>query len=497
MTQFATPKDATRDIERVFAGERIVFEYPAVADAGFATISGFLFRLLARFDLAFLSEITLVALKEIISNCSKANGKRIFFDERKLDINNLDEYARGMRLFSEEALAAWETFRKRAAVNKKYYIKLFVEKEPAALVFTIENNVQVHPIEWDRIRKKIQSYRTHRDLNRAFAEIRDESEGAGLGIFLVMSLLENAGIPPDNYRLVSKGGLTTNEIRIPMPIAADSFRKDFYQQALAEVNSLPSFPENISHLLNLCESDTASVQLIAQQIQKDPALTAQVLKIVNSAGYLRYNRTPGLEEAVKVIGLKVIRNLLMVTGARTVLSGHYRIKDLETIWEDSNRVSNFARRLVRGKPQTADLVTVAGLLFELGKISLMALKPDVVKLALRAQAAGRVRSSGVIEESMIGISHPEIGAHMGERWNFPEPLVVAIRYQQRPLAAPEKYAEAVCAMYLAIAINNASLGQGGYWSVEPEILEQFGVGNQAQFDRMVQEFVAGYTSGIA
>lgn len=378
----------------------------------------------------------------------------------------------------------------------RYYIDVEIAEEGPDIVFRIRNNVEILPREWERIRSKFESFKKFKDINTAFTEIRDESEGAGLGIFLILSLLENVRVSSDNYRIESKDGVTVNEVRLPRSLSSTAFQGDFYKKVVKEIEDLPSFPENITQLLDMCDSDSASVSMIAGQISKDPSLTAQILKLVNSAGYMNRFRNPGLEDAVKIIGLKVIRNLLMVSGARNVIHRRYRIRDLEQIWEDANRVSFYARRLAkeRGGAQLVEQVTVAGLLFELGKIVMLSLSPDVVRNIQKLVGARRVRNSAALEETMLGISHPAIGAFMARHWNFPEPLVAAIRYQQMPLLAPEEHADPVRCIYVAAGLHQAAADQLDYWSMEPEVIAEFGIHTEEQFVTRMKQFAADYES---
>ncbi|MCB1320615.1 MAG: HDOD domain-containing protein, partial [Leptospiraceae bacterium] len=272
-------------LQKVLGGEKVTFDFPGMVDDRFNFISGFIFRLLSLVDMVYLSEMLLVLLKEILSNCSKANAKRIFFEQSGVDINDAEQYKKLIPQFSRSVLKEWEVFHQQ---NQKsnYYIHINILKHNDSLEFMVENNAGILPQEWKRIQSKMDSFKKYDDISEAFSEIRDESEGAGLGIFFTLSLLSNAGIPPENYQLISSDGKTQTRIKIPLSLTPDSFKKKFYNRFLNEITELPSFPEHISSLLNLCESDTASVQIIAEHIRRDPSLTAQILKIVNSAGWM-------------------------------------------------------------------------------------------------------------------------------------------------------------------------------------------------------------------
>lgn len=493
MITFTEKIEQGKAIQAILAGEEVVVRYPALLGPRFNFISGFLYRLLSELSLGYLSELILVLLKEITSNCSKANAKRLFFESRNIDIKNLHLYDQGVASFKKEALSDWDTFSQSISTSS-YFIALHIKRSESNLELTVENNTEILPQEWQRINARFESFKKYRDINLAFNEIKDSSEGAGLGIVLTLVLLQNAGIPPESFTIVSQGGNTFSKIIIPGSIMPLPAKEKFKEIVLGEINSLPSFPENINLLIQLCNSDTASVFSIAEKIQKDPALTAQILKLVHSAGYMNRLRNPTLSDAIKIIGLKVIKNLLMVSGARNVMNSKFKHKGLEHIWEDSNRVSFFARQLSKSKPAIEELASVAGLLFELGKIVLISLSPEIVKFVTDFLIQGRIRSGTVLEEVALGISHPEIGALLAEKWKFPEPLVVALRYQDKPLQSPADYEDLVHTIYMATMVQSSNQQHGDYFTVEHEILQKFAITSQAEFKALAKKLDEAYKS---
>lgn len=471
------------DVVRVLRGEPVSYKYPGLLEPGFEFISGFLFRVLNELDLGYMSELVVVLLKEMIFNASKAVAKRIYFEDEKLDITNSGHYARGMEGFGNTVLRNWDEFRV-AHDSSKYQIWVDLKLSDSDLELVIRNNVVLVPDEENRIRSRFKIFSEATDVHATMERVRDDTEGAGLGIVLVLVLLQNAGIPPGNFNIQSRDGQTITFIRIPRRLRPVEVKAKFTKQILSEIDGLPSFPQNITTVLQLCNSASASLPNIAQEIAKDPALTAQIIKLVHSAGYITRVKNPTVLDAVKIIGLKMVRNLLLVSGARNIISSKYRVKDLETIWEAANRVSFFARTLA-SKPEVADSVVVAGLLFELGKIVLLSLDPETIKGIAKMVGSGRIRNSSIMEEITIGMGHPEVGARLAERWNFPEGLTTMIRYQQKPLQAPESYRESVRTLYMAIRLHDAANAATTYYSVEPEIMESFGITSGEKFQQRV------------
>ncbi|MCB1140069.1 MAG: HDOD domain-containing protein, partial [Leptospiraceae bacterium] len=335
-------------------------------------------------------------------------------------------------------------------------------------------------------------FKEHQELDAVFSTVRDESEGAGLGLVLMLVLLQNAGIPGNHFRIDSNGGETIARVALPRDQEEAQARNRTIQDVLQEIDALPSFPENIQELWQLCNSESSSIQVITSRVEKDPALTAQVLKLANSAGFMTRTRNPGLTDAIKIIGLKGLGNLLMVAGARKIMSSRYRKKDLESIWDNSNRVSFFAGQMARGDSFARDFASVSGLLYELGKIVLISLKPELIQKIQDMLERGRIRNTALMEEVALGIAHPEVGAMLAERWQFPEPIVQAIRFQQKPLQAVAPYRRLIHCVYLGVRIQQATGGSVDYFSIEEDIRKDFAIESPIQFQGLVDRLQSEY-----
>src|SRR6185295_7679617 len=103
-----------------------------------------------------------------------------------------------------------------------------------------------------------------------------------------------------------------------------------------------------------------------------PALTAQVLRLVHSAGFMSRRKNPDLEESIKILGLEELSALLLVTAGRAILVDSYQLKEMETIWESSSRISYYSTRLAERARLRGTDAGIAGLLTELGRIVLIA-----------------------------------------------------------------------------------------------------------------------------
>lgn len=482
-------------IPDVLSGKATAINLPGVTDFKFNTFSGIIHRLFSELDIPFMSEAILVVLRELILNASKANSKRVYFIENNLNINDTREYQKGILEFSSMIKSDFQQFA-QAHKDSDYYIKIFFHKTESSIQIAVENNSAPTQEEAKRINERFEYFKKISDLERAFTDMKDEMEGSGLGILLSLMLLKRSGIPTENFSFKSDGEITRVIITVPLNLRPHAFRATIRDNILSRIASLPSLPERINHLLSLFDSENASLQKISREIEMEPGITAQILKLVYSAGYVSRFKDPSIFDAVKIIGLNVIRNLLLVTGSRSTLATRFHSNELENIWENSNCVSYFVRRLSTGDRKLEDIGPVAGLLHELGRIVLISMEPTLIRQINDLLGGERIRQTSVIEEIELGISHPEIGALLAEKWNFPEALRIAIGYQQKPLQAPAEYKNLIYAVYLAICIQDTVKNRCDYYSIEPEVLNSFNIRSAEEFMKRVDAFSQDYEKMI-
>ena len=198
------------------------------------------------------------------------------------------------------------------------------------------------------------------------------------------------------------------------------------------MDSLPHFPETILELIRLTEDPRATVAQIAGRIATDPALTADLLKLVNSAHYMLPRRVNNILQAVKIVGMKGLRNLLYSYGAQKILGEKYA--EMKTLWEHSYRTAYYAFLLARSFKPKADIlddVYVAGILHDLGQIIVTYLHPEAMEQMARFCKEKDIPPR-ILERFSFGLNHADIGALIAQKWNFPEQLVQGIKLPPRP-----------------------------------------------------------------
>jgi anti-anti-sigma factor len=179
-------------------------------------------RILAAFlkavDMAPLGNNLSYCIHELAGNAKKANTKRLYFEEKKLDILNDDDYATGMERFKQEALEKIDYYHARLR-ERGLYVKFQFRKTPRGLRICIRNNVILTPAEKRRIEEKLAIAKSFSSLPDAYARTEDASEGAGLGIVMMLFMLRNLGIDQDAFTIRASGSETLATLTLMRPVS--------------------------------------------------------------------------------------------------------------------------------------------------------------------------------------------------------------------------------------------------------------------------------------
>ena len=201
---------------------------------------------------------------------------------------------------------------------------------------------------------------------------------------------------------------------------------------------------------------------------------------MNSAYYMLPKRVNNILQAVKVVGLKGLRNLLLSYGTQKILGEKYA--EMKGLWDHSYRTAYYAFLLARGikrLPDILDDVYVAGILHDLGQIIVTYLHPDAMeRMALFCKQ--KDIPPRILERFSFGLNHADIGSLMAMKWNFPDALVQGIKHHHDPLVAPVAYKNIVFCVYLANAFCDLERGFINWEQLEKPVLSDFGITTEEQ-----------------
>jgi len=438
-----------------------------------------------------LKDYIVYCVQELAVNAKKANTKRVYFMERGLDLANPDDYKDGMANFKEQTLSNIAHYL-QLQKEKGLYIRLILQIKNNIIYIEIRNNVAVTKTELIRIHDKLARSRQYNSLDEAMSQVLDDSEGAGLGLVILVLMLKKMGLDEDCFDVLGTDKETIARLVIPLDKTRLENLSALSAAIVDNINSLPQFPENIRLVERLINDPKSQMTDIARQIYMDPALTADLIKIVNSAQYMLSKKVDSISEAVKMVGIRGIKNLLYSYGSQKILGGDS--PDKKRLWEHSHKAAFFAYNLAKNFRRNRNLLDDAylgGILHDMGKIVFVNAHPDFLN-KIESFLKQRKMPASTLEDLAAGMSHAEIGARIAEKWNFPEDLVASIRYHHDPSSAPEESRDLVYIVYLANIFCYLESGEINFDQIDPAVLANFGINSKKQIEVTLEKFSSGF-----
>ena len=205
---------------------------------------------------------------------------------------------------------------------------------------------------------------------------------------------------------------------------------------IKKARSLPPAPRILPELLTLLRQENVDSGRVVQLISFDPAITATVLRLCNSALFAGAVPASDLSDAVSRLGFRQIYTLVTaVSGARALTppTTGYGFNPGE-LWKHSVTAAVAAQLIARSQGADESTVFTAALLHDVGKIVLAEALEDKYNQLL---ADNEVTQNPLLEteKRILGVQHAEIGGHLLARWKFPANLVSAVWFHHQPAAA--------------------------------------------------------------
>ncbi|MGQ9687502.1 MAG: HDOD domain-containing protein [Desulfobaccales bacterium] len=249
-------------------------------------------------------------------------------------------------------------------------------------------------------------------------------------------------------------------------------------QVLKSLKTLPPFPLVAQRTLLLLNQSEVSIQELVDIVKFDPAITANVLRISNSAFFGLRREIHSLHQALLLLGTQELLKIIIASGATRIfchsIPGYF--SDRLGLWRHSVSVALMADLMARDLAiSERAMAFTAGLLHDIGKVVLSLFVDQKFTEIMQV-----VETQGVTfqaaEREILGIDHAELGGEMARLWDFPDRLRLVINLHH--LNKPEAFADdLVLLIYLAdllVLMFGQDLGADGLaYQGFPEVLRHF------------------------
>ncbi len=203
------------------------------------------------------------------------------------------------------------------------------------------------------------------------------------------------------------------------------------EDIVEQIDLLEPIPPVAVQIMTLTEDPNSSLAEIADLILNDPALTANLLRICNSAFYSLSRQVESVRDAISLVGLDQIVELVlansMSTNFKKELVG-YGLGEKE-LWRHAVSSAHVTRLLADrfGASQNKHLIYTAALVKDIGKLILgrfVAFSYEQINILVHSHG----HSFNDAEQEIIGMNHEELGGLVAKKWHFSQKLIYIIRH---------------------------------------------------------------------
>ncbi|HSW63012.1 MAG TPA: HDOD domain-containing protein [Dissulfurispiraceae bacterium] len=262
---------------------------------------------------------------------------------------------------------------------------------------------------------------------------------------------------------------------------------------------IPGLPDTSAQLVAALQDNFCSVQKLEELICRDPALTAEVLKIVNAPLYASGKSVNTVAETIMFIGLG---NLVSLVSIAALTNACMKSSIDKEIIRHLLAVSSAATQLAEQADAVKvrrEIAVVAGLLHDIGKVVIFTSLPQEYS-RIHDEAGGSGRPFAEVEQEMLGFNHCAVGVLLARRWHFPLVYQHALEHHHDEPISEEKLSEADALCYIVRAADKTVLdaGIGVGTSTEqdlPKLLKVLDIGQPA-YERIAKNIASMKTLSV-
>lgn len=192
-----------------------------------------------------------------------------------------------------------------------------------------------------------------------------------------------------------------------------------------DLYDIPTLPAIIVQAINVMQDPDSDAKDVQKVIERDPAISAKILRVANSAFFGYSRRITTIVDAVRVLGYTNVQGMIIGVGAFDAF--RTQRLNLAEFWKHSIVTATAARFLAPRTGCAADEAFMAGILHDIGKL-VFAIQSEVAYERVLELERDAAMSSIEAERTLFEFTHPEVGAAMVERWELPVKYVDAIAH---------------------------------------------------------------------
>ncbi|WP_218353577.1 HDOD domain-containing protein [Alteromonas lipotrueiana] len=223
------------------------------------------------------------------------------------------------------------------------------------------------------------------------------------------------------------------------------------QELALSASELFVLPEAVTRLKECMDDSAASIDDVAEIISFDPGLTAQILKVANSALYRFPKQIETISKALQIIGTRSAYDLALGYGVTRAFSNiESQVIDIDKFWEQSVSCALLAKYFAEcRREREPERSFVCGLLHNIGELVVVSTVPEQARRCLAYNS--RV-SPAQLQSALLGFTYAELSAELLKEWGIPPTIYQTVGSLHD--ATPETNDARILQLSYTLALNN-------------------------------------------
>ncbi len=219
---------------------------------------------------------------------------------------------------------------------------------------------------------------------------------------------------------------------------------------ITRLNELPRIERLLQELLEMVNQDEVDFSKLTEKISMDQVLSARLLRMANSVHFGGGKNVATINDALIRVGTGAVRTLVVAS----VLSSAFpkvSTLDMEEYWTETFEVAVIGAKLAAEVGMDVNETFTTGVLHNIGELMIHTLEPEAaIKIKQRVEAG---EDPFEVEEELLDVSCPVLGAQLARSWKFPEEMADAIEHFCQPREA-DVSPKLASILHFAREINN-------------------------------------------
>ncbi len=439
-----------------------------------------------------LKEYLNFVLSELLTNAKKANTKRVYFEEKGLDINNPDDYKKGMENFKMDTLTNINHYlelQRKAGLYIKLTLRILADK----IYIEIKNNATLTVFEKERIQQKLDSVQQYREMDEVFTNVLDQSEGAGLGIIIIILMLQKVGLSKENYQVVSEGDETVTRIILPCNRTVFSGVEMLSYEFVNLEDSVPVCKKQFDKVNKIVNADgPIDRKELYKVVRQDLSLALLSFKQIVEQDSSCFD----LQKAIAMLSDYDLKYIYSESNPRNRLMENCEY--FEQILLHSKTVAYYTYELYKNCsekdsfPQDENYMYLLGLFNSMGAVLLAGASKNQIDYITELSKQYTEYGDNILDMFMHRNASTYLSMIASRRYGFALPICYDLVGWNGLALVPEKDKARVGILHVAEMVDFYSRGMVDFYQIDKRALKMFDIVDEQQFNKLVKDLKEGY-----